>query len=361
MSSLEINEINRKKKVIAIWLLIGVFMIVFQIVTGGVTRLTGSGLSMTEWDPIMGAIPPMNEADWLKAFEGYQNIAQFKYVNAHFTLADFKFIFYWEWFHRVWARSIGVVFIIPFIYFLFKRYIIKEMIGPLILLFSLGIFQAFIGWYMVQSGLNDSSLVRVSHIRLSVHLISALGLLAYTLWFALQLLVPKEKLVYDSSTKKYFIITLIFLVIQLTYGGFMSGLIAAYVAPTWPTMNGYWIPPHMMEYNWINHPLNVQFVHRGIAYILFFMIIYGFYKTWKIAKANHSTLLKKASYWPLILVLLQVVLGIYTVISAPHMRLGRFGTYEILAQSHQIVGMCLFISVIIILYLVRGNKAITSK
>src|SRR5699024_5231783 len=112
----------KKKKAVAIWLSVGVFMIMIQVVIGGVTRLTGSGLSMTEWDVIMGAIPPLNEDDWLSAFSSYQEIAQYKYVNNHFTLSDFKFIFFWEWFHRVWARSLGVVFAIPFIYFLVKRY-----------------------------------------------------------------------------------------------------------------------------------------------------------------------------------------------------------------------------------------------
>src|SRR5690554_963452 len=162
-----------KRKRVAYWLLTGVFMIVVQIIIGGVTRLTGSGLSITEWKPIMGTIPPLSEADWMEAFEKYQGIAQFKYLNASFTLSDFKFIFFWEWFHRVWARSLGVVFAIPFIYFLVKKYFSKDMIGPLILLFLLGGLQGLIGWIMVQSGLNDTDL-HVSHIRLSVHLMAAL-------------------------------------------------------------------------------------------------------------------------------------------------------------------------------------------
>lgn len=146
-------------------------MIMIQVVLGGITRLTGSGLSITEWAPIMGSIPPLNDAQWEAAFENYQQIAQYKYVNNHFTLSDFKFIFYWEWFHRVWARSLGVVFAIPFIYFLIKKYFLKEMILPLIILFILGGLQGFIGWFMVSSGLNESSLLYVSHIRLAIHFI----------------------------------------------------------------------------------------------------------------------------------------------------------------------------------------------
>ncbi len=353
----ETAELNRRKKIIAIWLLVGVFMIVFQIITGGVTRLTGSGLSMTEWEPIMGAIPPLNDADWQKAFRGYQEIAQYKYVNNHFTIEDFKFIFFWEWFHRLWARSIGVVFIVPFIYFLVKKYITKDLITPLIIIFGLGVLQATIGWYMVQSGLNGSSLVRVSHVRLAIHLLTALILLAYILWVALRLLIPNDQIVRHSGTRNFHLFTLILLFIQLAYGAFMSGLLAALIAPSWPTMNGYWIPPGMSKLSWINSELNVQFVHRMVAYLLFFVIIFGFIKTWKLAKKTNSIALKKAAIWPLIFVISQVTLGIFTVISIPHLKRGSFGVYETLAQTHQIVGMLLFISIVVVLYIVRGNKS----
>jgi cytochrome c oxidase assembly protein subunit 15 len=177
---------------VAIWLLIGVFMIIVQVLLGGITRLTGSGLSITEWKPILGALPPMNEADWNRAFEQYKQIGQYKHLNFEFTLSDFKFIYFWEWFHREWARFIGVVFIIPFIWFVVKRRIEKWMINPMIILFLLGLLQAMIGWIMVASGLNDEMLY-VDHIRLAVHFISALGLLCYTLWFALRLLIPASE------------------------------------------------------------------------------------------------------------------------------------------------------------------------
>src|SRR5690606_29641599 len=124
-------------------------MIIIQVLLGGVTRLTGSGLSITEWKPIMGALPPMNEKEWNEAFNGYKQIAQYKYLNSHFELSDFKFIFFWEWFHRLWARMLGVVFVIGFVYFLVKRYFDKEMILPFIILFILGGMQGLIGWIMV--------------------------------------------------------------------------------------------------------------------------------------------------------------------------------------------------------------------
>lgn len=344
---------SQKKKAVAIWLLIGVFMIMIQVVLGGITRLTDAGLSMTEWDPIMGFIPPLNHQQWEQAFKSYQQIAQFKVINHYFTLSDFKFIFFWEWFHRVWARLLGVVFALPFIYFLIKRYFLREMIGPFILLFLLGGLQGYIGWYMVHSGLAGSNLLRVSHIRLAIHLIAALVLLCYTLWFALKLMIPKEQRIVNASAKNYILIVIILLGIQLVYGAFMAGLRAALSAPTWPKMNGVWIPAKMFLHNWIDNPINVQFVHRGLAYTLFILIFFSFFKSWKAAKDNGSDLLRKAANWPIILVSLQVTLGVLTVISAPYIIHGRFGIYEILAEFHQFVAMCLLTSLVVVFYLLR--------
>lgn len=349
-------EESKKKKAVAIWLLVGVFMIMFQVVLGGIVRLTDSGLSMTEWDPIMGFMLPMNQQEWLKAFEGYKQIAQFEYVNNHFTLSDFKFIYFWEWFHRLWARSLGVVFAIPFIYFLIKKYFLKEMIVPLVVLFILGGLQGFIGWYMVESGLDGSDLLRVSHIRLSIHFIAALVLLCYALWFALKLLIPKEKIVHDRGTKNYFLMVIVLLTIQLFYGAFMAGLRAGSAAPTWPKINNDWFPANMMNHSWIDNMINVQFVHRGLAYILVILIVYGFYKALKLAKNKQSPLVKKMGWWSMILVGLQLLLGIFTVITAPYIVQGKFGLYEILAQSHQLIGMLLLMSLIGMLYVVRGEK-----
>src|ERR1700694_3116267 len=153
---MEISLPRRSSRPVAIWLLTGLGMIIVQVLLGGVTRLTGSGLSITEWKPVMGALPPMNEQDWNTAFEKYKQIAQFKYLNSYFTLHDFKFIFFWEWFHRLWARLIVVVFLVPFIIFLFQRRFKKEMIRPMIILFLLGALQGLVGWIMVLSGLENS-------------------------------------------------------------------------------------------------------------------------------------------------------------------------------------------------------------
>ncbi|MCO5247532.1 MAG: COX15/CtaA family protein [Chitinophagales bacterium] len=354
-----INEDVRRKKIVAAWLLTGVVMIVIQIVLGGITRLTGSGLSMTEWKPIMGFIPPLNHTEWQHAFSQYQEIAQFKYINHHYTLTDFKFIFFWEWFHRVWARLLGLVFLLGFFYFLVKKYFQKDMILPLATLFILGGLQGFIGWYMVKSGVDPSSkLYYVSHVRLSIHLVSALILLCYTLWFALKLLVPDEKRVVSSSANNCLILILGIITLQLFYGAFLAGTHGAAYAPSWPKMNGYWIPPALSDNSWINNPINIQFVHRSIAYLLLILIPIVSFQLRKIAKAQDSRLLRKTSSWMLALVLSQVTLGVLTVISAVKIRLGEFGAFEYLAQTHQIVAMCLLISVFTAFYLVKRGSTV---
>ena len=337
------------------WLLTGVFMIIIQVLLGGITRLTGSGLSITEWKPIMGALPPMNEQEWMAAFDKYKQIAQFKYLNSHFVLQDFKFLFFWEWFHRLWARMLGVVFAVGFIYFLIRRYFDKQLVIPFVILFILGGIQGLVGWIMVASGLNDTDLY-VNHIKLAIHFISALVLLCYTLWFALQLLVPRGKRAEQEGLHNLTIFVIALLGVQLIYGAFMAGLKAAMAAATWPTINGMWVPDQMMSQSFVNNPINVHFVHRTLAYLLFAAIIYWFVKARKTAKMQPQTILDKASYWPVILVSLQVVLGIVTVLSAPKMVFGKFGQFEILAEMHQLIAMFLLVSLMVNLYIVPKAK-----
>src|SRR5215467_6140673 len=198
------KEFSKKSsRPVAIWLLIGIAMLTIQVLLGGITRLTGSGLSITEWKPIMGAIPPLNEHQWNDAFDKYKQIAQYKYLNTSFKLGDFKSIFLWEWFHRLWARLIGMVFIIPFLIFLTRKYFKKQMVSLLVFLFLLGALQGLVGWIMVMSGLEDSNRLYVSPYKLAIHFILALGLICYTLWFALELLIPKENLIENRSLKKF--------------------------------------------------------------------------------------------------------------------------------------------------------------
>lgn len=338
---------NKKIKIVAAWVYVGIAMLLIQVLLGGITRLTGSGLSITEWKPIMGALPPLNEKDWLIAFNKYQQIAQYKYLNTHFTLNDFKFIFFWEWFHRQWARFIGVVFLLPFIYFLVKGYFKKWMINPLIILFLLGALQGAIGWIMVKSGINDTD-IYVNHIKLAIHFISAMILICYALIFALSLTTNKEEKVKDASLKKILLVTIFLISIQLLYGGFMAGLKAANAAPTWPLINGMLIPNNLGSI--FNDRITIHLIHRTLAYILFFITVYYWFKAKKI---NYSSLFNQYKNWPFILIIVQIILGIASVLVSPHIKIGSFGMFEWLALFHQLIGMCLLLSFIAVNYLIK--------
>jgi cytochrome c oxidase assembly protein subunit 15 len=355
------KPLDKGRRAVSRWLLLGVGMLIVQILLGGVTRLTGSGLSITEWMPILGAVPPLSEHAWQVAFEKYQGIAQFKKLNSDFSLSDFKGIYFWEWAHREWARLTAVVFVIGFVYFLIKRYFDKGMILPFVILFVLGGMQGAIGWIMVQSGLNDTDLY-VSHIRLSVHFMAALILLCYTLWFALMLLVRPEHRPVAPRLHTFTLITIGLLGLQLIYGAFMAGLKAASVAPTWPTMNGIWIPEQIHSYGgriyqgiaaYTSHPVAVQFIHRSLAYLLCIVILLWTRSARQTAMASGSPRLRRWYAWPLILVGVQLVLGILTVLHGASPVTSRFGVFEALAQAHQLVAMCLLVSLVANLYLLR--------
>lgn len=335
---------------VAIWLYIGVGMLIVQVLLGGITRLTGSGLSITEWQPLLGAFPPMNQAAWEKAFEGYKQIAQYKYINNHFTLSDFKLIFFWEWLHRDWARLMGIVFIIPFIYFVLKKKINSSMINPMIILFALGGLQGLIGWIMVKSGLNEENLY-VNHIRLAIHFISALVLLCYVFWFALKLSVKPVEVQTVPGLKKLNIWLLVLLVVQLVYGAFMAGLHTALAAATWPDINGSWVPAGMFSQGgfWVDiahNPITIQFIHRGLAYVI--TILIGIW-WWKASQAPIHSQLHAVRYLPLLLVLLQVLLGVLTLLNS---QVKIPISYGIL---HQCVGMLLLLSLIWTLFLSMGS------
>ena len=341
------NASVTKSKAVAIWLLVGVGMIIIQVLLGGITRLTGSGLSITEWKPILGALPPLNEADWLKAFEQYKQIGQYKHLNFEFTLSDFKFIYFWEWFHREWARLIGLVFFIPFVWFIVKKKIEKWMINPMIILFLLGLLQALLGWIMVASGLNEEDLY-VDHIRLAIHFIAALGLLCYTLWFALVLLVPNEERVVSLPLKKQTNLLLVLLVVQLIFGAFMAGLKAANFATTWPLINGEFIPSSLANDSvstFTHDPLAVHFVHRNLAYLLAIMIIVWYRKAKQVEAGVYFSRWRSV---PLVFVLVQVLLGILTVLYANNSTALLW-----LGVAHQFTGMMLLLSFVMVAYLIK--------
>ena len=346
-------QIERSNRIVANWIFVGVAMLVIQVLLGGITRLSGSGLSITEWKPIMGALLPSSETEWQQLFQKYQQIAQYKYINNHFAVSDFKFIFFWEWFHRLWARFIAIAFVIPFIYFIIKKHIKQWMINPLIILFLLGAMQGLIGWIMVKSGLNDDN-VYVNHIKLSIHFVSAMGLISYALIFGLSLIIKKEDFVINPKLKKITIYLIILLVIQLLYGAFMAGLKAANTAPTWPTINGMIVPDDMYKKGLPDglffNKISIHFIHRLLAYFIFIFIIIWWLKA-KLSTA--STLFARAKNFPLILVIVQIVLGVLAVLISPKIILGSFGIFEWIALLHQLIGMLLLLSLVTNVYLIK--------
>ncbi len=353
---------DKSTRIVANWIFLGVGMLIIQVLLGGITRLTGSGLSITEWKPIMGALPPMGDDQWQQAFNKYQQIAQYKYLNQHFTLSNFKFIFFWEWFHRLWARLIGVVFLIPFIYFLVKKYFKNWMVVPLVVLFILGALQGAIGWIMVQSGLNDND-VYVSHIRLAAHFMAAMVLICYALIFGLKLtLAPQQRIARPELLRGAFVITFL-LCIQLVYGAFMAGLKAAATAPTWPDINGMIIPAGVFSdggflHSIVHNKIAIHFIHRTLAYIIALAII-GW---WFSAKSvSYSGAFNKAKNLTVLLVLLQVLLGILTVVNSPKMTAGKFGPFEWLAQLHQLTGMLLLLNLVGVIYIISKKPDLQNK
>ena len=355
MMQQEIQFKNNRQ--IAIWLLIGVGMIVIQVLLGGITRLTESGLSITEWKPITGALPPLNETAWQIEFEKYRHTDQFKYVHQSFSMHEFKFIFFWEWFHRLWARLMGMVFLIGFTYFLFKRKFSKSTVTPMIVLFCLGGVQGAIGWIMVKSGLVPEKYF-VGHIELTTHFIAALILLAYTLWFAMNHVVAFKEKIYQSGIRKLLLFILGALFIQLIFGGFMAGLKAAISAPTWPSINGYLFPPQINELspwkeNLINNKTTIHFIHRGMGYLILILTIIFFVKTNNI---NSSSLFRNIRFLFLISVGLQIVLGISALLISTNP-----SAFVYVGVAHQFTAMLIVMCVTALLFLIRKENAIPAE
>jgi cytochrome c oxidase assembly protein subunit 15 len=330
-------------------------MIFVQVILGGVTRLTGSGLSITEWNVLSGSLPPLNHQQWQAAFEKYQQTPQYRLLNTNFTLADFKFIYFWEFTHRLWARMLGMVFLIGFVYLLAKKYLKKELINPLLILFLLGGLQAVIGWIMVASGLTGDA-VYVRPTKLSLHFISAIILLCYLYRMWLGVKIPSQQRSNYPFLHRFTWGLIVLLFVQLLFGALMAGHKAATAAPTWPTINGSWVPGGLLKeqpvtLNFFENKITIHFVHRGLAYTLLILIIIYSVKLFRIRSV--STIFNRARRLPLILVTLQVLLGILSVLTSTGIIPNHWGTFEWLAQLHQIVGMLLLFSLVALLFLTR--------
>jgi len=345
----------RGKRAVSNWILIGVVMLLIQVVLGGVTRLSGSGLSITKWDVKLQAIPPLTEAAWTEHFDDYRKTPQFQHLNSDFTLQDFKYIFFWEWLHRNWGQVIALVFIVGFIYLLRKKYLKQEMVRPLIILFLLGALQAVVGWIMVLSGLTGDA-VYVQPTKLALHFIFAMGLIVYAFWFALQLRIPVTERVKAPSLQSWTGWLIFLVLVQLVFGALMAGHRAATAAPTWPDINGSLVPATAWNegkglLNFIDNKITIHLVHRTLAYAILVLIIIYSIKIFRFKTAG--PVFRRAGRFPLLLVSLQLILGILSLLTSNRIVPNRWGTFEWMAQLHQVTGMVFLLSLAAMLYLTR--------
>ena len=312
---------RKNNKAIITWLLSGCLLIFIMVAIGGLTRLTHSGLSMVEWN-LFGSTPPSNQVDWEVLFDKYKQYPEYQLVNFNFSLDEFKSIFYWEYGHRMFGRLIGLVFIIPFFWFWYKKNISKELMPKLVVLLIMGGFQGLLGWYMVKSGLKANP--DVSHYRLAMHLTTAFLTFGYTLWVALGLIYPQTNKSADHPLKRYFQVLFPLVVIQIIWGAYVAGLNAGKVYNSWPKMGEKWIADGVMAMepwylNFIEGLAGVQFVHRYLAYAVVFLIVFLF---WKSKDMQLSSSQKWAINSLLTAVSVQFILGIITLIYAVPVSLG---------------------------------------
>lgn len=336
---------ERKNKIIVFWLWLGFAMILIQILLGGITRLTGSGLSITKWDIVTGIVFPVGEQKWIYYFDLYKQTPQFQKINQDMNLEQFKFIFFWEYFHRLWARLMGLVFVIPFLFFLFKKWLDKTAIKRLIIVVLLAAFVASLGWIMVASGLTQRPWVNAY--KLSFHLLAAVLLLSYLYYTIIK---TQEVFSIKSRPKEIngLLLILIFLtVFQIFLGGVMAGMKAGLAAPTWPKIQGNWIPDQIYQLTSISNylfteyeishtgPVVVQFFHRSVAYLIFALIIWFCYSVFKWSNRVQWNVLGL-----LMICLFQVFIGIWTVIHC----IGYIPLWP--AVIHQLFGILLLIYIL---------------
>jgi cytochrome c oxidase assembly protein subunit 15 len=335
-------DTNRK---VATWLLICCALVFAMVVLGGVTRLTGSGLSMVDWRPLMGALPPMSDEAWQKTFEMYQETPEFQKVNADMDVEGFKGIFWLEYLHRLLGRTIGIVFLVPFLFFALRGYIRKPEWPKYALMFVLGGLQGVLGWYMVKSGLVDNP--RVSQYRLVAHLVAAFLIYAYMFWVALSLIFPTDSdKPHPWYRKTLALATLI--TVTVISGGVVAGLRAGKIYNTFPMMGEYWAPPGMFALepwwrNFFDNMATVQFDHRILAIVTLIAIVVYWVQS---RKTNLPARVMKGVNALLHTAVLQVVLGIVTLLLVVPVSLGAI---------HQAVAMLLFT---VALYLCHGLRRV---
>ena len=331
-------EYTKKDKRVFNWLILGCILIGLMVVIGGITRLTQSGLSMVKWEPIMGTLPPMSQDAWNETFELYKQSPEFIHYNKHFTLSEFKSIFFWEYLHRLIARIIGLVFLIPCLVFWIKNHFNSKRKKQVIIIFIWGAFQGVLGWVMVKSGLVDKP--HVDHYRLAAHLITAIGLLVYMYYVALGI---KYEIISSSPSRNLRKLTgafIVLLFVQIIYGAFVAGLKAGLMYNSFPKMGNKWIPSEFSSIisregvvSFMESPGIVQFIHRMIAYII---VIFAIYMWFKSRKVKLSTISRLGVNALLSMVIIQVLLGIFTLLWMVPVSLGvlhQFGAIVLLLIS----------------------------
>lgn len=342
---------SKPNKPLIVWLFSGCLLVFAMVVIGGITRLTESGLSIVEWNVIMGSVPPLNHQEWDQEFQKYQQSPEFKIVNSAFTIEDFKSIFWWEYLHRLLGRLVGIVFLIPFIYFYLKKQLDPTLIKKLVVIFLLGGLQGFLGWYMVSSGLVNNP--HVSHFRLASHLLLAFFVCGFIFWVALdEMNLPEINYTIKSGVRTFVILIFFVLMIQILFGAFTAGLDAGRIYNTWPDMEGSLVPetvPFTIERDGIssliNNPGSIQFMHRMIAYLLS-MIILGYFFYCRKQKLPNKIRSVNMIFYSLII--LQIILGIFTVIYAVPVFLGVF---------HQLIAFCSMMVLIYLMHLLRRGQS----
>ena len=317
MTYMQFTALNQNyKNSIMLWLITLTIMVFLIIIIGGLTRLTDSGLSMVDWQPILGTIPPLNNNQWMDVFNDYKLTPEFLYVNKNMTLDEFKYIFWWEWFHRFFARLIGLVFIIPFIYFLIKKNLNSFFYKRFSIIFSLGLFQAVVGWWMVKSGLSDDPFV--SPYRLTFHLTNAVIIYALLLWTSVEYYHLKSANFISIRSKNILILISIILVfVTILSGAFMAGSHAGQSFNTYPLMNGKIIPDdiYLEELGFLNmfeNTVTINFNHRWIATITF---IYTFSFFSYLIFRKVINLSNQIIISVLLILTLQFLLGIMALLS----------------------------------------------
>ena len=338
-----------KNNAVMNWLFIFAFIVAFLVVFVGFVRLTRSGLSIVEWNPISGSMPPIGQQAWEAEFAKYQQTPEYIKVNSSMTLQEYRFIFYMEWIHRNLARFAGLIYAIPAFYFLFTRKIPFKDFGIYFVMGLLFVAQAVAGWAMVASGLVERP--SVSHFNLTIHLLLALSLLGLSIWTALG-----HKYGFPASTKntkwstpsKLAAIFLGILLIQISYGGFTAGLKAGHVSDTWPLMFGKWIPTHLFSsfINIFESPQTIVFIHRWFAFVVLAAVIYVYYV---VRKNNYPSDLVQGLGWLIAAVLLQITLGIFTILSSVNI---------VVALLHQAGAIALFTLAI---YFIHRFRALDTK